>query len=58
MMELVTDGLLARGVAPTSIHYERFDYAAGRARLDRWRRNRALGVLAVIAAAMLAFASR
>ena len=30
MMEIATDALLAAGIPASSIHYERFDYAAGK----------------------------
>jgi ferredoxin-NADP reductase len=47
LMEMAADHLLAFGVPARQIHYERFDYAAGRSRLDRKRARRA--VRAVVA---------
>jgi predicted ferric reductase len=58
MMELVADALLNSGVLPHSIGYERFDYAAGRGRLDKKRRRECLAVLLVLVAAVTAFGLR
>jgi predicted ferric reductase len=58
MMEIATDVLLAAGVPARSIHYERFDFGAGRGRLDKARRRKALLPFLVLAAAMAAFAWR
>lgn len=58
MMELATDTLLDAGFPGNAILYERFDFGAGRGRLDRKRRNQALGLLLVIIAAMTAFSLR
>jgi predicted ferric reductase len=58
MMEVATDALLAAGVPARSIHYERFDFGAGRGRLDKARRREALLPFFVLAAAMVAFALR
>jgi ferredoxin-NADP reductase len=58
MMEVATDAILAAGVPTTSIHYERFDYAAGKGRLDKIRRREALLPFAVLTAAMAAFSLR
>jgi hypothetical protein len=58
MMEIATDSLLAAGVPARSIHYERFDFGAGRGRLDKARRREALLPFLVLAAAMAAFAWR
>lgn len=58
MMELATDALLAAGVPATSIRYERFDYGAGKGRLDKARRREALFVFLVLVAAMAAFSLR
>ena len=58
MMELATDALLAAGVPAKSIHYERFDYAAGKGRLDKARRREALLFFLALVAAMVAFSAR
>jgi len=58
MMELVADALLAAGVPPYSISYERFDYAAGKGRLDKKRLRKCLAVFLVLIAAMTAFSLR
>ena len=58
MMEVATDTLLAAGVPASAIRYERFDYAAGRGRLDRARRREALAVFLALLAAMAAFSLR
>jgi predicted ferric reductase len=58
MMEVATDALLAAGVRAQSIRYERFDFAAGKGRLDKARRREALLPFLVLAAAMAAFSLR
>ncbi len=58
MMELAADTFLKLGVPMVNIHYERFDYGAGRGRIDRRRRFAALAILASLAAAGLAFSLR
>jgi ferredoxin-NADP reductase len=58
MMELATDTLLAAGVPMSSIVYERFDYAAGRGRLDRQRRRQSLVIFIALVAAMAGFSLR
>jgi predicted ferric reductase len=58
MMEVATDMLLEAGVPENSILYERFDFGAGKGRLDKQRRNQALLVFLVIVAAMAAFSMR
>jgi predicted ferric reductase len=58
LMEKVADRLLALGVPAGQIHYERFDYAAGRGRLDVRRRRIASGVLLVLFTAALLFSVR
>lgn len=58
LMEIAGDALLAAGVPSASIHYERFDYAAGRGRLDVRRRNQALALMAVAGGLLAAFALR
>jgi hypothetical protein len=49
---------LDAGVPPTSILYERFDYGAGKGRLDRGRQRQALLVFFVLVAGMMAFSFR
>ena len=58
MMEVATDALLAAGVPADAIRYERFDYGAGRGRLDRARQIEALAVFLALMAAMAAFSLR
>jgi len=58
MMEIATDALLAAGIPASSIHYERFDYAAGKGRLDRVRRTEAIFPFLLLAVAMIAFSLR
>jgi predicted ferric reductase len=58
MMEFAIDALLGRGVPAERILYERFDYAAGRSALDKWRRNQALAIIAAVLAVTVAFALR
>ncbi len=52
------DTFLKLGVPIDNIHYERFDYGAGRGRIDRRRRFATLTILASLAAAGLAFSLR
>jgi predicted ferric reductase len=56
MMEIVTDILLDRGLAPSAIRFERFDYGAGRGRLDVARRRQAALTLAALVLAAIALA--
>jgi predicted ferric reductase len=58
LMEMTTDRLLALGVPARQIHYERFDYASGRGRLDRRHRRIALTVLLTLFGAALVFSQR
>lgn len=58
MMERATDALLAAGVPAKSIRYERFDYAAGKGRLDRARRREALLPFVALMAIMVIFSLR
>jgi ferredoxin-NADP reductase len=58
LMEMAADHLLTLGVPARQIHYERFDYAAGRGRLDRRRSRIALVVLLLLFASALAFSQR
>lgn len=58
MMELVADALLHSGVPPHSISYERFDYAAGKGRLDKKRLRECLAVFLTLVAAMTVFSLR
>lgn len=58
LMEKAADRLLALGVPAGQIHYERFDYAAGRGRLDVRRRRIAVAVLLILFIAALAFSLR
>lgn len=58
MLDLTTDTLLEIGVRAEAIRYERFDFAAGRSRLDRRRRWSALTVFAAVLAGVVAFALR
>jgi predicted ferric reductase len=55
MMEQVTDTLLDIGVPLDAIHYERFDFSAGKGRIDRMRRWQAIAILAAIGAGILLF---
>ncbi len=48
MMESATDTLLELGVPANAIHYERFDFGAGKGRLDRHRRRQAIAILLVL----------
>jgi NAD(P)H-flavin reductase len=58
MMEVATDALLDAGVPPASILYERFDYGAGKGRLDRARQRQALLVFLPLVVAMTVFSLR
>ncbi|WP_244534560.1 ferredoxin reductase family protein [Hyphomicrobium sp. CS1GBMeth3] len=58
MMEVATDALLGAGVPENSVLYERFDFGAGKGRLDKARRNQELLVFLVIVVAMTAFSLR
>ena len=58
MMELATDAFLAAGLPAKSSRYERFDYAAGKGRLDKARRTEALLIFLALVAAMVAFIVR
>jgi predicted ferric reductase len=58
MMEQVTDALLDLGVPAGVIHYERFDYGAGKGKLDRVRRWQAVSILVALAAGMVLFSLR
>jgi ferredoxin-NADP reductase len=58
MMEQVTDCLLNLQVPAGAIHYERFDFGAGRGRLDRARTRQALAIFIVLAMGMVLFALR
>ncbi len=55
MMEKVTDILLELGVPADAIHYERFDFDAGKGRLDRQRRRQAIGTLLVLVVGAVLF---
>jgi predicted ferric reductase len=58
MMEQITDALLELQVRAGAIHYERFDYGAGRGRLDRARTRQALAVFVVLAVGVVLFSLR
>jgi predicted ferric reductase len=58
MMEFVTDAFLAERVPASAIRYERFDYAAGKGRLDQARRREALFVFLVLMMGIAAFSLR
>lgn len=58
MMEVMTDALLEAGVPENAVLYERFDFGAGKGRLDQQRRNQALLVIAIIVAAITTFSLR
>lgn len=57
-MEPATDALLAAGAPAKSIHYERFDYAAGKGRLDKARRREALLTFLALRVAIIVFSVR
>ena len=50
---LAADAVLDAGMRASAIHYERFDFGAGRGRLDHRRRRQALSVFAVLAISMV-----
>ncbi|MFO7477508.1 MAG: ferredoxin reductase family protein [Methyloceanibacter sp.] len=58
MMEIATDALLAASVPAGRIHYERFDFGAGKGCLDKARRRAALLPFVVLAVIMAAFSLR
>ena len=58
MMEVATDALLDAGIPARAIQYERFDYAAGRGKLDKKRSRHCLAVLVALVPAIAAFALR
>ncbi|MGD9502538.1 MAG: ferric reductase-like transmembrane domain-containing protein [Methyloceanibacter sp.] len=58
MMEIATDALLAAGVPAKSICYERFDFGAGKGRLDKVRRREALLPFLALVAMIAAFSLR
>lgn len=58
MMEIAADALLAAGMMPDAIHYERFDLAAGQGQLDHRRRRQALSVFLVLLVLMGLFSVR
>lgn len=58
MMEIAADHLLEIGVRDADIHYERFDFGAGKGKIDRKHRNSALAIFSVILASVVAFALR
>jgi len=58
MMEFAADVLIALGLQPYKIHYERFDYGAGRCQIDRRRRRVAIGILTAFPLCALLFSIR
>ncbi len=58
MMETVADGFVSLGVPMANMHYERFDYGAGRGQIDRRRRFTALAILATLLSAGALFSVR
>jgi predicted ferric reductase len=58
MMEIAADALLDAGMRASAIHYERFDFGAGKGRLDHRRRRQALSVFAVLLVLMGLFSLR
>ena len=58
MMEVAADALLAAGLRQDAIHYERFDFGAGKGQIDRRRRRQALSVFLVLVALMSLFGLR
>lgn len=58
MMEIATDALLSAGVPAWSIHYERFDFGAGKGRLDKARRREALVPFVALVVIMAVFSLR
>jgi predicted ferric reductase len=58
MMEIATDALLAAGVPARSIYYERFDFGAGKGRLDKSRRREAMVPFLALVVIMAVFGLR
>lgn len=58
MMEVATDAFWEARVPGNSVLYERFDFGAGKGRLDKRRRNQALLVFLGITIAVAAFGMR
>jgi predicted ferric reductase len=58
MMEIAADALFDAGFPRGSVLYERFDYGAGKGRLDRQRQRHASLVFLVLLAAITAFTLR
>ncbi|MBL8199048.1 MAG: ferric reductase-like transmembrane domain-containing protein [Chromatiales bacterium] len=58
MMEIAADALLAAGMLPDAIHYERFDLAAGHGQLDHRRLRQALSVFLALLVLMGLFSVR
>lgn len=58
MMEIATDALLAAGVPARSIHYERFDFGAGKGRLDKARSREAIVPFLALLVTMAVFSLR
>jgi hypothetical protein len=58
MMEIATDALLSAGVPAWSIHYERFDFGAGKGRLDKARRREAVVPFVALVVIMAVFSLR
>lgn len=58
MMDKVSDAFLSLGIQMADIHYERFDYAAGRSRIDKRRRAIAFAILGMVVASAFMFSLR
>ncbi len=58
MMETAADALLTGGLCHEAIHYERFDFGAGKGQIDRRRRRQALSVFLALVVIMLFFSIR
>ena len=58
MIESAADALLDAGLPETSVHYERFDYGAGRGHIDKTRRRQSLLIFVVLVVAMAVFSLR
>ena len=58
MMEIAADALLSAGLRQDAIHYERFDFGAGKGRIDRRRRRQALSVFLALVVLMGLFSLR
>jgi predicted ferric reductase len=58
MMEIVADALLSAGLRQDAIHYERFDFGAGKGWIDRRRRRQALSVFMALVVLMGLFSLR